>query len=71
LEHNLRRLVGQPRIYLGSTLWGSYITETFEACARRMGPMMCAGGMKEERCKERGAIGPYPYAVGMLQVRQL
>jgi hypothetical protein len=29
---------------------------------------MCAGGMKEERCKERGAIGPYPYAVGMLQV---
>ena len=26
--------------------------------------------MKEERCTERGAIGPYPYAVGMLQVRR-
>ena len=37
-------------------------------CARRMGPMMAVGGMKEEKCKERGAIGPYPYAVGMLQV---
>tara|TARA_B100000795_G_scaffold30920_1_gene20384 strand:+ start:282 stop:398 length:117 start_codon:yes stop_codon:yes gene_type:complete len=33
-----------------------------------MGPMMAVGGMKEERCVERGADGPYPYAVGMLQV---
>ena len=55
-------------MYIGSTLWGSYITKTFEACARRMGPMMAVGGMKEEKCTERGAIGPYPYAVGMLQV---
>ena len=68
LEANIRPFTNTERVYIGSTLWGSYITKTFEACARRMGPNMCAGGMKEERCKERGAIGPYPYAVGMLQV---
>ena len=64
----MRPFAKDPMVYIGSTLWGSYITETFEACARRMGPNMCVGGMKEEKCKERGAIGPYPYAVGMLQV---
>lgn len=68
LEANMRPFAKEPRVYIGSTLWGSYITKTFEACARRMGPNMCAGGMVEEKCKERGAIGPYPYAVGMLQV---
>ena len=68
LEANMKPFVNHKRVYIGSTLWGSYITETFAPCARRMGPNMCAGGMKEERCKERGAIGPYPYAVGMLQV---
>ena len=68
LEANMRPFAKEPLVYIGSTLWGSYITKTFEACARRMGPNMCAGGMKEEKCAERGAIGPYPYAVGMLQV---
>ena len=68
LEHNMRRFAGQRNVYIGSTLWGSYITKTFEPCARRMGPMMARGGMKEENCVARGAIGPYPYAVGMLQV---
>jgi hypothetical protein len=68
LEANMRPFAKEERVYIGSTLWGSYITQTFEACARRMGPNMCAGGMKEEKCAERGAIGPYPYAVGMLQV---
>lgn len=68
LEANMRPFASNPDVYIGSTLWGSYITNTFEACARRMGPNMCVGGMKEEKCVERGAIGPYPYAVGMLQV---
>jgi len=71
LEHNMKRFASRAsteHIYIGSTLWGSYITKTFEACARRMGPMMALGGMKEEKCTERNAIGPYPYAVGMLQV---
>lgn len=68
LEANMRRFVDVEHVYIGSTLWGTYITKTFEACARRMGPMMAVGGMKEENCRERGAIGPYPYAVGMLQV---
>lgn len=68
LEANMRPFAKEERVYIGSTLWGSYITKSFEPCARRMGPNMCAGGMKEENCKERGAIGPYPYAVGMLQV---
>lgn len=68
LEHNMRRFAGVSHVYVGSTLWGSYITKTFEACARRMGPMMTVSGMQEEKCVERGAIGPYPYAVGMLQV---
>ncbi|KOO29746.1 beta-1,3-galactosyltransferase 4 [Chrysochromulina tobinii] len=68
LEANMRRFVHTPHVYIGSTLWGTYITKTFEACARRMGPMMAVGGIQEEKCMERGAIGPYPYAVGMLQV---
>ena len=68
LEANMRPFANNPHVYIGSTLWGTYITKTFEACARRMGPMMAVGGMKEEKCTERGAIGPYPYAVGMLQV---
>lgn len=68
LETNMRRFVHTPHVYIGSTLWGTYITKTFEACARRMGPMMAVGGIQEEKCMERGAIGPYPYAVGMLQV---
>jgi hypothetical protein len=71
LELNMRPFASEPLIYIGSTLWGTYIKETFEPCARRMGPMMAVGGMKEERCVERGADGPYPYAVGMLQVLSL
>lgn len=68
LELNMRPFVGQRWVYVGSTLWGSFITRTFEPCARRLGPMMASAGMVEENCKTRGAIGPYPYAVGMLQV---
>ncbi|KAL3914777.1 MAG: hypothetical protein SGPRY_007502, partial [Prymnesium sp.] len=68
LEVNMRPFLGQQWVYVGSTLWGAFIKETFEPCARRLGPMMASGGMKEENCKPRGAIGPYPYAVGMLQV---
>ena len=69
LEANIRPFTQTPRVYIGSTLWGSFVTNTFEPCARRMGPKMCAGGMKEENCVQKGAIGPYPYAVGMLQAR--
>ena len=68
LEANMHPFLNTPRVYIGSTLWGTFISKTFEPCARRMGPNMCAGGMKEENCAARGAIGPYPYAVGMLQV---
>ncbi|KAL1527607.1 hypothetical protein AB1Y20_008993 [Prymnesium parvum] len=68
LEVNMRPFVGQRWVYIGSTLWGSFITNSFEPCARRLGPMMASSGMLEEKCKPRGAIGPYPYAVGMLQV---
>ena len=68
LELNMRRFASEPLIYIGSTLWGSFIKKTFAPCARRMGPMMCVGGMKEENCVAQGAVGPYPYAVGMLQV---
>jgi len=71
LELNMRPFAPEPLVYIGSTLWGTYIKQTFEPCARRMGPMMAVGGMKEERCEKRGADGPYPYAVGMLQVLSL
>ena len=72
LELNMRLFAKEPLVYIGSTLWGTYIKKTFEPCARRMGPNMAVGGMKEERCVERGADdGPYPYAVGMLQVLSL
>jgi len=68
LEVNMRQFANVEHVYIGSTLWGTYIKKTFEACARRMGPMMAVGGMKEENCVAKGSTGVYPYAVGMLQV---
>ena len=68
LYYNLKPLVGNNLVYLGSTLWGSYSPQTFQACARRMGPLMAAAAMQEEGCLEKGAIGPFPYVVGMMQI---
>ena len=31
LEANMRPFAKEPLVYIGSTLWGSYITKTFEA----------------------------------------
>ena len=68
LEYNLKPMVGNNLVYLGATLWGSYITDTFQACGRRMGPVMTYYAMKDEKCIEKGAIGPFPYVVGMMQI---
>ena len=57
-----------PKIYLGATLWASYIQETFEVCGHGMGPVSAAGAAKQERCAERGGVGPFPYVAGTLEV---
>ena len=35
LEHNLMRFENAPRVYIGSTLWGSYVLDEF-ACAKNV-----------------------------------
>ena len=37
-------------------------------CGHGMGPMMAVGAAKNERCAERGGIGPFPYVAGTLEV---
>jgi hypothetical protein len=37
-------------------------------CGHGMGPNMAAGAAKLERCKERGGVGPFPFASGTLEV---
>ena len=40
----------------------------FAVCGHGMGPNMAAGSAKLERCKERGGVGPFPFASGTLEV---
>jgi len=35
-----------------------------------MGPNMAAGAAKLEGCKKRGAVGPFPFASGTLEVSE-
>ena len=57
-----------PYQYAGATLWASYIPGTFEVCGHGMGPNMAAAAAQTERCAERGAVGPFPYVAGTLEV---
>lgn len=60
-----------PYQYAGATLWASYIPATFEVCGHGMGPNMANGAAKTEKCAERGAVGPFPYVAGTLEVLSL
>ena len=42
--------------------------DEFAVCGHGMGPNMAAGAAKLERCKERGGVGPFPFASGTLEV---
>ena len=78
LEHNLRALLDGktnvpvappgPYLYVGATLWASYIEQSFEVCGHGMGPNMAAGAAHTEKCAARGAVGPFPYVAGTLEV---
>ena len=67
LEHNLRALLDGktnvpvappgPYLYVGATLWASYIEQSFEVCGHGMGPNMAAGAAHTEKCAARGAVG--------------
>ena len=37
-------------------------------CGHGMGPNMAAAAAKTERCAARGAVGPFPYVAGTLEV---
>jgi hypothetical protein len=39
-------------------------------CGHGMGPNMAAGAAKLEGCKKRGAVGPFPFASGTLEVSE-
>ena len=55
-------------IYLGATLWASFAPATFEVCGHGMGPKSAWFAGLAENCRQRGALGPFPYAVGTLEV---
>jgi len=57
-----------PMIYLGATLWASYIESEFQVCGHGMGPVSAFGQATQERCAERGGVGPFPYVAGTLEV---
>jgi len=59
---------GAPMVYMGATIWASYIEDEFAVCGHGMGPNMAAGAAKLEGCKKRGAVGPFPFASGTLEV---
>jgi len=63
-----REHVEGPYQYAGATLWASYVPTSFEVCGHGMGPNMAAAAARTERCVERGAIGPFPYVAGTLEV---
>lgn len=42
--------------------------DEFAVCGHGMGPNMASGAAKLERCKERGGVGPFPFASGTLEV---
>jgi len=54
--------------YAGATLWASYIEDKFQVCGHGMGPNMAASAAKSEKCADRGAVGPFPYVAGTLEV---
>jgi len=57
-----------PMVYMGATLWASYIESEFAVCGHGMGPMMASGQAKAEKCATRGGVGPFPYVAGTLEV---
>jgi len=57
-----------PMVYMGATLWASYIQSSFEVCGHGMGPVSAAGAARSEGCAGRGGIGPFPYVAGTLEV---
>ena len=79
LEHNLRALLDGktnvpvappgPYLYVGATLWASYIEQSFEVCGHGMGPNMAAGAAHTVCVAARGAVGPFPYVAGTLARR--
>lgn len=66
LLHNLMPLRLDPFLYVGNTLWGSYSTEHFRACGRRMGGISALAAYETDGCAALSAIGPFPYTVGMM-----
>ena len=57
-----------PMVYMGATLWASYVESEFAVCGHGMGPMMASGQARAENCAKRGGVGPFPYVAGTLEV---
>ena len=55
-------------VYMGATIWASYIEDEFAVCGHGMGPNMAAGAAKQQGCAQRGGVGPFPFASGTLEV---
>ncbi|EOD10380.1 hypothetical protein EMIHUDRAFT_248390 [Emiliania huxleyi CCMP1516] len=73
LETNLRALLRQhahEMIYAGNTLWSGYFPNRLSVCAwPAMGPASLYNeDWKRENCSARGAVGPFPFAVGTFEV---
>ena len=71
LEHNLNALLSTRSgpLYFGNTLWCSYDIRDYQPCGYGFGPLQAMGAKKAECPKlpgGSGAIGPFPYAAGLL-----
>ena len=71
LEHNLNALLASRTgpLYFGNTLWCSYDIHDYQPCGYGFGPLQAMGAKRAECPKlphGSGAIGPFPYAAGLL-----
>lgn len=59
---------GDPIVYMGATVWASFSPSTLEVCGHGMGPKAANRAFLSENCRGRGAVGPFPFAAGVLEV---
>lgn len=59
---------GDPIVYMGATVWGSFSPSTLSVCGHGLGPKMANHAFLAEDCRSKGAVGPFPFAAGVLEV---
>jgi len=70
LAFNLRNLYQEnPNVYAGAIMWGSFVPESFQVCGiTHMSRDKALSNFKANDCSARGAKGPFPFAIGALEI---